>query len=90
MIDEELQHKRNRNAKILAIVKGLAKYIPDIFYILLVLLLIPFLSGMAPYIKGDMVLENPMTNSQLTAILGTLVVCGLLLYLGKSIKKIKR
>lgn len=90
MIDEELQHKRNRNAKILAVVKGLAKYIPDILYILLVLLLIPFLSGMAPYIKGDMVLENPMTNSQLTAILGTLVVCGLLLYLGKSIKKIKR
>lgn len=90
MIDAEEQQKRNRNAKILAVVKGLAKYIPEILYVFLVLLMIPALTSMAPYISGDEVLENPMTNSQLTAILSTLVICGAILYLGKLIKKCKR
>ena len=90
MIDEELQDKRNRNAKIAAIVKASVKWIPTIMYLILVIAMIPFLKVMAPAIRGDVELENPMTNSQLTAILSTLVICGMIIYLGHRLKILKR
>ena len=78
-----------RQAKTIAILKNVLSWLPSILYILLVIMLIPLLTSLTPYIDGSAELENPMTNSQLTAILCLLVVCYAIILLGNRVKFLK-
>lgn len=75
-----------RQAKTIAILKFILSLLPSILYIVLVIALIPLIQSLTPYIDGSAELENPMTNSQLTAILCLLVICYAIILLGSRIK----
>lgn len=75
-----------RQAKTIAILKIILSLLPSILYIVLVIALIPLIQSLTPYIDGSAELENPMTNSQLTAILCLLVICYAIILLGSRIK----
>lgn len=75
-----------RQAKTIAILKYIVSWLPTILYIVLVIALIPLIQSLTPYIDGSAELENPMTNSQLTAILCLLVICYAIILLGGRIK----
>lgn len=75
-----------RQAKTIAILKYIGSWLPSILYIVLVIALIPLIQSLTPYIDGSAELENPMTNSQLTAILCLLVICYAIILLGSRIK----
>lgn len=90
MTEELDAKKRTKNAKIIAITKSIVKAIPNILVLIYAIAIIPLLMDMVPYMRGDEVMENPMTNSQLTAMLTVLVLCATLLYLMKVVKKIGR
>lgn len=75
-----------RQAKMIAILKIILSWLPSTMYLVLVIALIPLIQSLTPYIDGSAELENPMTNSQLTAILCLLVVCYAIILLGSRIK----
>lgn len=78
-----------RQAKTIAILRFIWSWLPSILYLVLVIALIPLIQSLTPYIDGSAELENPMTNSQLTAILCLLVVCYTIILLGNRVKFLK-
>lgn len=78
-----------RQAKTIAILKIIWSWLPSILFLVLVIALIPLIQSLTPYIDGSAELENPMTNSQLTAILCLLVICYAIILLGNRVKFLK-
>jgi len=80
---------KTRHAQIIAILRYVWTWIPSILFLVLVIALIPLIQSLTPYIDGSAELENPMTNSQLTAILCLLVLCYAIILLGSRVKFLK-
>lgn len=86
--DKSTQRK-TRYALIITILRYVWTWIPSILYLVLVIALIPLIQSLTPYIDGSAELENPMTNSQLTAILCLLAICYAIILLGNRVKFLK-
>lgn len=80
--------KNTRNAKILSALRFLWKIIPSIALLIYALLMVPMLKFLAPYVSGDEVMENPLTTSQISAMLLMLIVVYSIIMLSKMVKKI--
>lgn len=80
--------KNTRNAKIIAALRFLWKILPSILLLIYTLLMVPVLKYLAPYVSGDEVLENPLTTSQISAMLMMLIVAYSIIMLSKIVKKI--
>lgn len=87
---DELQDKNTKNAKILAATKVTLRVLPQIILLIIEIGCLPFFKMMAPYISGEEELEEPFTNSQLTAMMCTLVIAGCILYLLKMVSKFSK
>ena len=59
-----------------------------VLYIVIIVCCMLMLRELAPYVKGDLVLENPLTTSQLTAMLGMFIICGFMISGVRTIAKI--
>lgn len=80
--------KNTRNAKILSALRFLWRILPSILLLIYTLLMLPLLKYLAPYVSGDEVLENPLTTSQISAMLLMLIVVYSITMLSKIVKKI--
>ena len=85
----EERDKKTRNAKILAVVKTIVKNIPSILLIVYWICVIVIIKDMIPYLKGEEVMENAFTTSQLTAYFVIFLLFGAGLYISNKVKGIK-
>lgn len=86
MDDSEYDRKRKRYLTIQYIRFGL-KVTIYVAKIVFILCMIPLLQLMAGYIGGDEIMENPLTNSQITAMMITLLICYAIYIVNKAGKR---
>lgn len=70
----EMEKKKDTSVKMLAVVTNSYKLIPIIGELILVVGLIAILPILSPVIAGEVELDDPLTNSQITAMITVLII----------------